>query len=229
MNWVDISIFAILALNSLIGFNQGFIVSIFSLAGLIFSYFIARLYYPVIAQVLLNNEAIYQKFRGFVDKRLYSIFEDKADIFGPAPFLEGLNLPKPLIDIITKSPKVDSYTSQISQAAIDIMSEAITGILIDIISLIIAFIVARIILIIIVRVLSVFSKLPVLNQFNKLFGLAFGFIKGIFIILIILAVLTPFISVSPNGAIAEGVFGSTVGYYLYDNNILLKYLKDLVL
>lgn len=224
MNWVDICIFTILALNSLIGFNQGFIVSIFNLAGLIISYFIARLFYPVIAQFLLGNQAIYQKLRGSVDKRLYSIFEDKADIFGPLPFLDGLNLPKPLIDTLSSSPKVDSYTSQISQAVIDIMSEAITGILIDVISLIVAFIVARVVLIIIVRMLSIFSKLPVLNQFNKLFGLAFGLIKGILIILIIFIVLTPLISISPNGAIAEGVFGSTLGYYLYDNNLLLKYL-----
>ncbi|SCG84495.1 hypothetical protein DW1_2940 [Proteiniborus sp. DW1] len=229
MNWVDICIFAILALNSLIGFNQGFIVSIFNLAGLIVSYFVATLYYPIITQVLLNNQAVYQKVRGFVDKRLYSVFEEKADIFGTTSLLEDLMLPKPLVDIISKSPKVDSYTSQVSKAAIDIMSEAITGILIDVISLIIAFIIARIVLIFIIRILNVFSKLPILSHFNKLLGLGFGFIKGIIIVFIIFAVVTPLISVSPNGTIAEGVFGSTVGYYLYDNNILLKYLKDLVL
>lgn len=229
MNWVDISIFAILALNSLIGLNQGFILSVFSLAGLIISYFLARLYYPVIAQVIINNQGIYDKLRGFVDKRLYSMFEEKADVFGPKPLLEGMNLPRPLIDMISKSPQVDSYTSEISTAAIDIMSEALTRIFIDVISLIIAFIIARIILIFVVRVLSAFSELPLLNQFNKLLGLGFGLIKGILIILVILAILTPFISVSPNGLVAEGVFGSTIGYYLYDNNILLKFLKDLVL
>ncbi len=229
MNWIDLCIFAIIALNSLIGFNQGFIISIFSLAGLIISYFVATLYYPVIAQVLLNNQGIYDKLRGFVDKRLYSMFGERTDIFGPTPLLEGLNLPKPLIDIISKSPKIGSYTSEVSKAAIDIMSEALTGIFIDVISLIIAFIIARIVLVFVVRLLSAFSKLPILNQFNKLFGLGFGFLKGILIILVIFAILTPIISVQPNGAIAEGVFGSTVGYYLYDNNILLKYLKDLVL
>lgn len=229
MNWVDISIFAILAVNSLIGFNQGFIISVFSLAGLIISYFLARLYYPVIAQVIINNQGIYDKLRGFVDKRLYSMFEEKADIFSPTPLLEGMNLPRPLIEMISKSPQVDSYTSEISTAAIDIMSEALTRIFIDVISLIIAFIIARIILIFVVRVLSAFSELPILNQFNKLFGLGFGLIKGILIILVILAILTPFISVSPNGLVAEGVFGSTIGYYLYDNNLLLKFLKDLVL
>lgn len=229
MNWVDMCIFAILAINSLIGFNQGFIVSIFSLAGLMISYFAARLYYPIIAQFILNNQGIYDKIRGFVDKRLYSMFEGKPDIFGTASLLEGLNLPKPLADIISKSPRVGSYTSEVSKYALDIMSEALTRIFIDVISLIIAFILARIILIFVVRILSIFSDLPILKQFNKILGLAFGLIKGILIILIIFAILTPLISVSPNGALAEGVFSSKVGYYLYDNNILLKYLKDLVL
>ncbi|WIV12537.1 CvpA family protein [Proteiniborus sp. MB09-C3] len=229
MNWVDMCIFAILAVNSLIGFNQGFIVSIFSLAGLLISYFAARLYYPIIAQFILNNQGIYDKMRGFVDKRLYSMFEGKPDIFGSASLLEGLNLPKPLVDIISKSPRVGSYTSEVSKYALDIMSEALTRIFIDVISLIIAFILARIILIFVVRILSAFSDIPILKQFNKILGLAFGLIKGILIILIILAILTPLVSVSPNGALAEGVFSSTVGYYLYDNNILLKYLKDLVL
>ncbi|MFA5524992.1 MAG: CvpA family protein [Tissierellales bacterium] len=229
MNWVDISIFAIIVINSLIGLKQGFVISVFSLAGLIISYFLARLYYPAIAQVIMKNQEIYDKLRGFVDKRLYSIFEEKADVFEPTPLLEGMNLPRPLIDMISKSPQVSSYTSEISTTAIDIMSEALTRIFIDIISLIIAFIIARLLLIIVVKVLNAFTELPLLNQFNKLLGLGFGLVKGAIIILVILAILTPFISVSPNGVVAEGVFNSTIGYYLYDNNILLKYLKELII
>ncbi len=229
MNWVDVCIFAILAINSLIGFNQGFIISVFSLLGLIISYFLARLYYPIIAQFILNNQGIYDKIRGFVDKRLYSMFEDKADIFSYGPLLDKLNLPKPLIDIMIKSPKVGSYTSGLSEAALNIMTEALTRIFIDVISLIIAFIIARIAMIFIVRLLSVFSELPMLKQFNKLLGLGFGLIKGLLIILVIFAILTPIISVSPSGFLAEGVFGSGLGYYLYDNNILLKYLKNVML
>lgn len=229
MNWVDVGIFVILAINSLIGFNQGFIVSFFNLVGLIISYFVARLYYPVIAQFILSSQGIYDKIRGFVDKRLYSMFEDKANIFSPGSLLEGMNLPKPLIDIISKSPKVGSDTSGLSEAALDIMSESLTRIFIDVISLIVAFIIARIAISLIVRVLSVFSELPLLKQFNKFLGFSFGFIKGILILFIIFAILTPIISVSPSGALAEGVFGSSIGYYLYDNNILLKYLKNIIL
>lgn len=229
MNWVDICIFAILAINSIIGFNQGFIISIFSLAGLIISCFVARLYYPIIAQFILNNQEIYGKFRGFVDKRLYSIIEDKADVFSSVSLFEGLNLPKPLLNIISKSPRTGTYTSELSKVAIDIMSEALTRMFIDVISLIIAFIIARIAIIFIVRILSLFSELPLLKQFNKILGLGFGLIKGILIILIILAILTPIISVSPSGFLAEGIFGSNAGYYLYDNNILLKCLKNVIL
>lgn len=229
MNWVDICIFAILAINSLIGFNQGFIASIFSLVGLLISYFIARLYYPIVAQFMLNNQGIYDKTKGFVDKKLYSMLEGKTDVFGITPLLERLNLPKPIIDIISNSPTVDSYTSELTNAALNVISEALTRIFIDIISLIIAFIAVRIIFIIIVKFSNIFSKLPLLKEFNKILGLLFGLIKGIVVVLIILAVFTPFVSISPSGAIAEGVFNSTVGYYLYDNNILLKYLKELVL
>ncbi|WP_352418777.1 CvpA family protein [Proteiniborus sp.] len=229
MNWVDICIFAILAINSIVGFNQGFIISIFNLVGLIVSYFIARLYYPIVAQFILNNQSMYDKLRSFVDKRLYSTFEDKSDAISSVSLFEGLNLPKPLIDMILKSPKVGSYTSELSETAIDIMSEALTRIFIDVISLIIAFVIARIAIIFVVRILSLFSELPLLKQFNKIFGLGFGLIKGMLIILIILAILTPFISVAPSGFLAEGIFDSEIGYYLYDNNILLKYLKNVIL
>lgn len=229
MNWIDICIFAVLAINSAIGYYQGFIISVFSLAGIIISYFVARLYYPIIAQIILNNQVIYDKLRSFVDKRLYSMFEGNTDAFSSVSLYEGLNLPKPLLDLISKSPRVGSYASEISENAIDIMSEALTGIFVDVISLIIAFIIARIAIMLIVRVLSLFSELPLLKQFNKILGLGFGLIKGVLIILIVFAILTPFISVSPNGLLAEGIFGSEVGYYLYDNNILLKYLKEVIL
>lgn len=228
MNWVDISVIIILAISSITGFYQGFVLSVFNLAGVILSYIIARLYYPLIAQFILNNQNLYEKIRGFVDRGIYSIFEDKLNTFEPSPMLEGLRLPKPLIDNISKSPQLNTYVSEFSDAMLNTMSEALTRIFIDVISLIIAFIIVRIGMIVILRFLNIFTELPLIKQFNKLLGFSFGFIKGLLIILIIFAILTPIISISPEGFLSKGVFESNIGYYLYHNNILLKYLKDII-
>lgn len=229
MNWIDIGVIVILIFSSFIGYKQGFILSAFNLAGIVISYFLARMYYPIVAQFILNNQTIYGKIRGFVDNRLYSIFEDRIEGIGTIPILEGINLPKSLSDILSKSPDVISHSNEISGTAVDIMSEALTLIFIDVISFIVAFIIIRIILIFAVKLLNAFFELPILKQFNKLLGFGFGFIKGILIILLIFAMFIPFVSVSPDGMLAEGIYNSEIGYYLYDNNILLKYLKEVIL
>lgn len=229
MNWVDIIVIIILAISSITGYFQGIILSVFNLAGFILSYIIARLYYPIIAQFILNSQNIYGKIRGFVDKRIYSIFEDKVANINPSPILEGFKLPKSLLDNISNSPQVNTYASELSDVMLNTLSEALTRIFVDIISLIIAFVIARIAIIFIGRLLDRFAELPLLKQFNKLFGFGFGLIKGVLIILIIFTILTPFISISQNSFLSEGVFNSSIGYILYDNNILFKYLKEIVL
>lgn len=226
MNWVDIVVLIILTINSLVGIREGFIVTVFNLAGFILSYYIAKSYYPVVSKYIIANPDFFDKMKEFVSERVQPLVEKNAATNDTGLLLQGIKLPKSIIKGISQNANLDSYVKDMTDTASGLIAESLTHMLINIISFLIVFAIAWFVIMLIVKVIDSFASLPILNQFNKLLGLSVGFVKGILILYLIFAVLTPIISFSPNGVIAKGVFESNFGYYLYDNNILLKYLKE---
>lgn len=226
MNWIDIIILVILAINSLIGIKDGFIVSIFNLVGFIIAYFVAKLYYPVVSEYIVKNPELYGKLKDFVISKVQPIIEKNTNLGDGSTILDNLKLPELIMDNALNNPLQGSYLKDMTDTVLNVVAETLTGILINIISFLIVFFVSWLILLIVVRVIDRVASLPILKQFNKLLGLGVGFIRGALIVYLILAILTPMISFSPDGAIAKGVFDSKIGYYLYNNNILLNYLKE---
>jgi len=226
VNWVDIVVLIILTINSLVGIREGFIVTVFNLAGFILSYYIAKSYYPVVSKYIIANPDFFDKMKEFVSERVQPLVEKNAATNDTGLLLQGIKLPKSIIKGISQNANLDSYVKDMTDTASGLIAESLTHMLINIISFLIVFAIAWFVIMLIVKVIDSFASLPILNQFNKLLGLSVGFVKGILILYLIFAVLTPIISFSPNGVIAKGVFESNFGYYLYDNNILLKYLKE---
>lgn len=226
MNWVDIAVLIILTINSLVGVREGFIVTVFNLAGFIISYYIAKSYYPVVSKYIIANPDFFDKIKEFVSEKIQPLVEKNAVANDMNSMLQGIKLPKSIMEGISQNTHLDSYVKDMTDTASNLIAESLTHMLINIVSFLITFAIAWLVIMIIVKVIDSFASLPILNQFNKLLGLSVGFIKGILILYLIFAVLTPIVSFSPNGAIAKGVFDSKFGYYLYDNNILLKYLKE---
>jgi len=226
MNWVDMTILIILIVNSLVGVKQGFIVSIFNLVGFILSYYFAKIYYPIVSEYIIANPDFFNKLKEFIGMKVQPLIIKNAAETDTGSILKNFKLPKPVMDGVLQNKLFGSYVQDMTDSISSLITETLTHMFVNIISFLIVFAIAQFVLMIIVRVLDSFVSLPILNQFNKLLGVGTGFIKGILVVYLILAVLTPIISFSPDGAIANGVFNSTFGYYLYDNNILLKYLKE---
>jgi len=227
MNWVDIVILIILTINSLVGVKNGFIVSIFNLIGFIVAYYIAKFNYPIVVEYITKNPDIFNRIKEFVITKVQPIIEKSTNLGEGSTILKGLKLPELVTGNVANNSIQDLYLQNMTDTVTNVVAETLTNIVINIISFLIVFFVSWIILAIIVKVLDGFVSLPILKQFNKLLGLGVGFLKGILIVFLILAVLTPVISFSPNGAIANGVFDSEIGCYLYNNNILLRYLKNI--
>lgn len=226
MNWIDIIILVILAINSLIGIKDGFIVSIFNLVGFIIAYFVAKLYYPVVSEYIVKNPELYGKLKDFVISKVQPIIEKNTNIGDSSSILNDLKLPELLRDNAMNNSLQNSYLKDMTDTVLSVVADTLTNMLVNIISFIIVFFISWIILLVLVRVIDKLVSLPILKQFNKLLGLGAGLVKGALIVYLILAILTPLISFSPDGAIAKGVFDSEIGYYLYNNNILLNYLKE---
>ncbi|QIB27888.1 CvpA family protein [Caloranaerobacter azorensis] len=225
MNWVDYVVIVILLVNGIGGLSKGLIITVFNLFGFILSLYIAKLYYPVVANFIKNNPNIIGTIKEYVTTRVEIIMNKIGNSGSIGDFFEILKLPSKLGKNMINDPNVNSYMNNTMNTASDMISTKLTGLFIDIISVIIVFLAAKFILYIIVSILDNIAHLPVLRQINKLAGLVFGLIKGVFILYILFAIITPVITMFPDGAIAKGVYDSTIGYYLYSNNLIIDYLK----
>lgn len=67
------------------------------------------------------------------------------------------------------------------------------------------------------RLFSFLSNAPILKQLNRMGGLVFGLIEGLFIIYLLVIVLFPIASMMPQSFIGEGVY----------NSLIIDYLKNL--
>ncbi|MTI65290.1 MAG: CvpA family protein [Firmicutes bacterium] len=224
MNIVDIIILIILLINSISGLTKGFIVSVFNLLGLLLSFFIAKNYYEVIANYIKETPSIYTKILDFVNNRVYGLMEgmgnSKAD-----SFFDIFKLPKPIKELMINSEQFRDTSTETVSSLNNFFVGSLTDILINIISFILAFFIAWGILQILIGLLDLLAHLPIIKQFNRMLGFGFGLIKGILIIFLLFALITPVVTMYSEGLIAKSIFDSNIGYYFYSNNIIIEYFK----
>lgn len=224
MSWMDLIIVGIIGWNLLLGVKRGLIVSIFNLVGFILAAYITKVVYPTVATVISNSPKVVELVDKFVAKRVDKTIENNAATTMDSAF-DVFKLPGIIKDGLVQSTQFQEGTN----ALINDFSIAITNmfvnILINVISIIIVFIVARVAISFIVRILDGIAELPLLRQVNKIAGLAFGGIAGILMVYFMFVLLTPIISISPEGAIGKATFSSLLGSHFYSNNIILYYLK----
>lgn len=93
---------------------------------------------------------------------------------------------------------------------------------IKIITLILLFILIRIALICIKFITNLISKLPIISSINKIGGVAYGIIEGLFIIYLALAIAMAISTMTGNADILIYINQSSIGKIMFNNNILLK-------
>ncbi len=223
---MDIVIIVIILLSAVNGLIKGFIITAFNLVGYIVAGIIAKLYYPFLATFIKDNTGIFVKAKDWVSEKVnetIGTFEGSTDT---SSILDIFKLPNGI-----KEGMVDNIEAQNQLATADsslgnTIATSLTDVFISIISIIIVFVLARIVLAYLIRLLDVVARLPVLKQFNKISGLILGLLKGILIIHIAFAILTPIILTSPDGIVAKSTHDSEIGQYFYTNNLIIKVLKE---
>ena len=69
------------------------------------------------------------------------------------------------------------------------------------------------------------AKLPIINQLNKTGGIAYGVLRGILIVYVILLISAISGQINPNNIVNESVDKSSLGKVMYQNNILNVFFK----
>ncbi|MCR2044389.1 CvpA family protein [Anaerosalibacter massiliensis] len=105
----------------------------------------------------------------------------------------------------------------------NIASQGLTKIGINIISILIIYLLVRWLLGYLERFISFLFKAPILKQLNRFGGFLFGLIRGVLILYLIFAIITPIQSIYPQGAIPKAVENSMLSGYFKNHNIIIDF------
>ena len=106
------------------------------------------------------------------------------------------------------------------------MAEMFARMFIDLVSILILFFTVKLIMTFLAYILNGVASLPVLREFNRLGGVIIGGLKGLLIIFVILAILTPFAAMTDSQVIMQGLDKSKLAKYLYDHNPIISLLQE---
>lgn len=104
----------------------------------------------------------------------------------------------------------------------DIMSKGLFEIFTKVLCLIIFYFIIKLLLTLVFNLLSFIFKAPILKQLDKIAGIIFGFVKGMFIIYLLFIFFIPISSIYPEGIIGKGIDNSLFSVYFQNSNLLLE-------
>lgn len=219
MNLMLIIVLGIIILNALIGRKVGLIKIVFSLFSFIVALTLTVWISPSINGMLKNNESFYQKTSQKVEDMLFKGNEEKTE---QEDIIEGLPLPKSIKESLQENKA--KQEANIKSYVVD----HVTGIVINALAFVLTFVIVFIALWVISIALNIISKLPILNQLNKMAGLLVGGLQGVIIVWILFVLLTVFSGTELGKSAIGQINDSTILSFIYNKNFLLNTVMNAV-
>lgn len=237
MNWLLLLSLAIIGICAYIGWRAGFVKSIFSLLSTIAVIIITILVSPMVTDWLKSNETI----SGGISTKLEEVIdlsqiaqnlspEEEKD---PTAFIDGLQLPESIKEKIKESlantlEQKENETAAYVGEKLDVLEEYIcerlANIILNALGFVATLLLAAVGMAILCYVLNVISNLPVLHQINTVAGVAFGALEGIVVLWIVFIVITMLGSTGFGQTCMAMITESKVLSFLYDSNVLSRFL-----
>ncbi|GMQ59511.1 hypothetical protein AN1V17_39080 [Vallitalea sediminicola] len=229
MTWLDIVVIGIIAICAIISYQRGLIKTLFSFVSLIISVVLTMYIYPHVSEFLIKNTGVFGSIKNSIIGlfNLNSATENVTSTGDQINFINQLNLPEQFKHILVTNNNSEVYNLLNVNSIGDYIGGLIATLIINIISFLGVFIIVTILVKVIINLLDLVTKLPVLNQINKIGGLVLGAIKGVIIVWILFLVIS-LMSTNPNlNNVFDTLKVSEVARYLYDNNFLMKLVTDI--
>lgn len=207
---VDLIIVAVVLLFVFMGYKKGLTGSLLKLLSFILAIIIAVILYKPVSKAIVNNTMLDENIR-----------ETITNVFGEGNSNESeeeQKMPSSMFEEIN-----DNIKEATEDAKLKIIEET-SNTIINITSGLIVFIIARIILAIVSLFLNQITQLPILKQIDRIGGIGYGAIEGIFIVHVVLGIISLTSMLWADNVVLTAVTKSAVGNMLYNNNLILKIL-----
>jgi lysylphosphatidylglycerol synthetase-like protein (DUF2156 family) len=200
---IDIILLAILMLTIFMGYKKGLVKVIFKVFAFLVALIVTIFLYKPVTNIVINNTEL--------DEKIANIIIEKGTVEN---------------DDATESNSVDKYIentkNDIQNGIVNSAAVTISVNLVSIIVMIALFIVVRIALIFVGFFANSLAELPIVKQFNKAGGIAYGALQGIVIILAILAIIYFISSTTKDSNIVSIINTSFITKIIYYNNPILN-------
>lgn len=171
---IDIIIILFILASTYLGYKKGLIALGIQLLAFILSIVITLILYRPIGGIIINTTQLDEKLHETIQANAESIISEESD--------------NKITNELIESAKKDMLPEVTRTLAVNI----IYGI-----TMIVLFIISRICLILIKSLADAVSKLPIINQFNKLGGILYGLLRGLVVTYIILMIINLIITFNP--------------------------------
>ena len=213
---VDIIILAIIILSIILGRHKGLTVCLVNFFSLIIALVVALMAYKPISNHLYET-SIGENLKQVIKQNI-PMSEEDFQVSDDSILPEGI---KNYIN--TQTQNVNTTKDE----AIENVSTELSKEVINIVSFVIVFVVVRLALLVVKIVSKIITKLPILKQIDHLGGAIVGAVEGIIIVYFIFAIISTISPIFKNTKVLEQINDSYVGKMMYNNNIIMKKMKDL--
>ncbi len=206
----DLILILILGSCIFVGYKKGLVNVVFKVFAFLVALIITFILYKPITNLIVNHTQI--------DEKIESVIIENAT-------KELENTGNNADEQVTVNEYVQKYVqntgTEIQNNLVESVAEPIAYNVVSIGVGIVLFVVARIALILLNFITDTLAELPIIKQCNEIGGIVYGFLKGLLIIYILLAILFFIISVNNNITLNEAIDSSFLTKILYAHNLIL--------
>lgn len=232
---LDILVAAFLVLMALYGIYKGFLTSVLNLAGSVLSWLLALLFYPSLSSLLASNTSL-------IDTMLYytegsSNINDVELLSRPVSgmetesiigIIENAQLPEPLGSLLQNNILNQAFSGTDITTLGQYFDYTLAHIMLNIISFLIIFLAVKLIVAIAIKVGDIIMRLPVLKQFNRIFGAAAGLLRGVVICYLVFSLVPILLTIVPNAVLTATFNNSFFSTIFYKGNIISNVISGFI-
>ncbi len=226
LNYLLIAVLALFAFCVIQGYRKGFLRIVISLIGIVLIIATVFVISPYVSEFMINKSDAYESIKG----KISNVFaDDNAKLDNTIPENQDLTIESYQVpDLLKNALKQNNTKETYKQLMVDLFEDYISGYLSRLVikaaSFVIVFLVLSIILWFALKSADLIAKIPVIKGFNKFLGTVVGFAQALAITWIFFVVVVIFLGNETGGKLMEEIYRSPVLTFLFNENILMKYL-----
>lgn len=204
MNWLLIVVICIIAWNAVRGYTRGLLRIVYSLAACILMLTASSMAAPYVRDNILSQTGIESVIYSNIERQIAVQGQKATGDFDMANIL------------LQQSVAYDSISTQLTNAIMTGLSFFIVIFLLGIVEFFVR------------RLIRKIERVPVISTVNRVAGFGVGFIKGIVIVWLLLALISLLATSEAGQAMTVYINDSLMLKYLYENNPIIKLIENIL-